>query len=716
VKKGWRQRGLPRITSVRLPSWRGVHGGRITERRGPSLPNPLAAPDEVGSRPDVRLWVVGVVFAMLFAFMGVRLAFLQLADQGAAAAVVQSNSLRTVTVPAPRGEIVAREGTVLVANEVHRELVLSRDSAMTVPGLIGRVAALAHVPPASVENALKNIHYSPYQPVPILTDTPTSVVLYLEEHASLFPGVSVQTTTERTYPAGGDLAAQVLGYVGPITTEQYDQALAKGQAGPRCTTSCLTANSVVGKTGIEQYYDNFLRGTDGTQTIQVDASGDPVSLVQNVLPTVGDTVVLNVDASLQSYLSSALAAGVYRARSTFDHRDNRYPPAPDAAAVVLDPRNGHVLAMASYPNYSLDVWKGPISTANYDGLLRSGAMNNNVTGGLYTPGSTFKLVTATAALSDHVISPSQYVDDTGRFVVPHCASGQQCVFHDDETTGLGAVNLPLAITESSDYYFYNLGYLFWTNYKSIPNYAYGETPIQNVAAAYGLAAPSGIDLPYESSSIVDSPQVVAAEHAQYPTLYPYAGWYTGNNIEMAFGQGGTVLTPLGLANAYATFANGGTRYQPEVAAGVVSASGHVKRLYQPKVQGRVPLPPSVRDPILQGLLGVVNSPGGTAYSTFHQYATFNLNSFPIAGKTGTASQNGKEPNSWFVGFGPVGHPRYVVLCVIAQGGYGANAAAPVVAQTFNYLVAHPAGGLHLPVVHSERLAATRSGATGSTGR
>jgi penicillin-binding protein 2 len=260
------------------------------------------------------------------------------------------------------------------------------------------------------------------------------------------------------------------------------------------------------------------------------------------------------------------------------------------------------------------------------------------------------------------------------------------------------VNLPLALTESSDYYFYNLGYQFWNNYTNIHHYRYGETPIQDVAAAYGLAAPTGVDLPGESSSIVDSPLVVAREHAQYPTLYPNQYWYTGNNVEMAFGQGGTVLTPIGLANAYATFANGGKRFTPEVAAAIVSSRGRLKQLYGPKLAGRVSLPASVRDPILQGLLGVVNSPSGTAYRTFHTYANFNLSSFPIAGKTGTATVvKGQEPNSWFVGFGPVDHARYVVLCVIAQGGYGADAAAPVVAQTFDYLVHHPVGPLHLPL-------------------
>jgi penicillin-binding protein 2 len=169
---------------------------------------------------------------------------------------------------------------------------------------------------------------------------------------------------------------------------------------------------------------------------------------------------------------------------------------------------------------------------------------------------------------------------------------------------------------------------------------------------------------------------------------------------MAFGQGGTTLTPLGLANAYATFANGGTRYIPEVAAAVYTPGGRLILRYGPRFAGHVPLPASARNPILQGLMGVVNSPGGTGYGAFHSYATFNLNSFPIAGKTGTATvykgTRKLEPNSWFVAFGPVSSPRYVVLCVIGQGGYGADAAAPVVAQTFNYLVAHPVGSVVVP--------------------
>jgi penicillin-binding protein 2 len=306
------------------------------------------------------------------------------------------------------------------------------------------------------------------------------------------------------------------------------------------------------------------------------------------------------------------------------------------------------------------------------------------------------MITATADLQTGVLSPDVLIDDTGTFKVPNCRNvvNHGCVFHDDETTGNGEVDLASALTKSSDYYFYNLGYLFWSQQSR-----YGQTPIQNVAKEYGLDNYTNIDLPNEVEGRVDSPAVRQQLHAEAPKAFPNVSWYTGDNIEMAFGQGTTALTPIALANAYATFANGGTRYTPEVAAAIINAHGQTVIRYRPRVLGHVSLPPSVRNPILQGLEGVVESPDGTAYSTFHGIVNFSLASFPIAGKTGTASNGDqKEPNSWFVGFGPVGHPKYVVLCVIAQGGYGADAAAPVVAETFNYLVAHPIGAVKLKAV------------------
>ena len=225
--------------------------------------------------------------------------------------------------------------------------------------------------------------------------------------------------------------------------------------------------------------------------------------------------------------------------------------------------------------------------------------------------------------------------------------------------------------------------------------------IQQMAADYGLGEPTGIDLPGGYDGQVDSATLRATQHRENPTAFPYPSYYVGDNIETAFGQGETLVTPIQQAVAYATFANGGTRYQPEVAAAVVSPSGKVVTQFAPKVTGHVPLPASTYGPMLAGFEGVVANPAGTAYGSFQQYAKFPMSSYPIAGKTGTADVGpNKEPNSWFVGFGPTNHaadqPEYVVVVVIDHGGYGAQAAAPAVAQIYNYLYTNPLQPVQLP--------------------
>jgi penicillin-binding protein 2 len=241
---------------------------------------------------------------------------------------------------------------------------------------------------------------------------------------------------------------------------------------------------------------------------------------------------------------------------------------------------------------------------------------------------------------------------------------------------------------SSDDFFYNLGYLFYAEAAK-----YGATAIQDQAAQYGLGELTGIDLPGEAQGRVDSQATREKLHAEAPKAFPNTTWYTGDNIEMAFGQGGTYITPIEQAVAYSTFANGGTRYAPQVAAAVVSPSGQVVKKFTPQVTGHVALSPSTYQALLAGFTGVVQSSDGTAYGAFQ-----GLN-FPggLAGKTGTADTvPGKEPTAWFVGFGPTADPQYVVVCVIDQAGYGATASAPVVRAIYAYLATHPMTAAAIP--------------------
>jgi penicillin-binding protein 2 len=604
-------------------------------------------------------------------------------DYKASVETVVSNSQQHTTIPATRGMILDREGRPLVTNVTTTEIRLSRAEATLHPTIKGSLSSLTGLSVKQINADLLNTQYSPYQPAPIMANAPAKDVEFIKLHPGEFPGVSVLDVSRRSYPNGGNVAAQVLGYVGPITgTEIKDNPGAGYQP-----------DSTIGKTGIESYYEQYLRGKEGKTTLEVSATGNVLSAIKTTEPTVGDNVVLNIDTGLQKALGDYLSSEILADRHSIDPVSGKVPEAINGAAVVEDPSNGQILAMASYPSYNLNSFVSGLSTSAYSTLIHEGAFNNYAIQGLYTPGSTFKLVTATAELQTGIFPADGLVDDTGVFKVPDCktAPGSICSFHDDDNSAAGEIDLSTALTVSSDYYFYNLGYLFWTQ-----SARYGKTPIQNVAAEYGLNESTNIDLPDEVSSRVDSPQVRAELHAEAPAAFPRATWYAGDNIEMAFGQGLTALTPIAQANAYATFANGGTRYAPEVAAAIVNPHGKVVIRYTPRVLGHVSLPASVRDPILQGLEGVVNDPSGTAYAPFKANVNFSLATFPIAGKTGTASNGlNEEPNSWFVGFGPVNHPKYVVLCVIGEGGYGADASAPVVAKTFNYLVAHPVGPVKL---------------------
>ena len=680
MKRSWRNRPTGTLFSRLWRPWESINpfrgrGRAINESKPVGIRDLVASPDEVRARPERRWKIIGGFFLALLALLVGRLFMLQILEHSSSVATVNANSLRVSAIPATRGVIYDRNGAPLVTNITTTQVRLSRAEAALHPSIKGALASLTGLSVKQINSDLSNVQYDPYQPAPILDNAPASVVEFIKLHPGQFPGVSILKVSMRNYPNGGKAGAQVLGYVGPIGQVTASE-LAKG----------YRTDSSIGKTGIESYYEQFLRGSDGRQTLKVNARGQILGSMHTVQPKVGSSVVLNIDSGLQRALDGYLASSILKVRSTIDPTTGKRPPARNGAAIVLNPNNGQVLAMSSYPSFDLNSFITGLSNAQYKELINVGAFNNYAIQGVYTPGSTFKMITATAMMKTGIFSANTYVNDKGSFTVPGCLQGAHgCVFYDDVKTGTGRINLVGALTASSDYYFYNLGYLFWSQQRK-----YGQTPIQEVASQFGLDNYTNVDLPNESGGRIDSPSVRVTLHNANPKAFPNTSWYTGDNVEMAFGQGTTAITPIELANAYATLANGGTRYAPEVAAAVINVHGKVVQRYLPRVQSRMNLPASIRSPILQGLVGVVNNSHGTANGVFKSIATFNMNNFVIAGKTGTASNApGLSPNSWFVAFGPVPHPKYVVVCVVAEGGYGAQAAAPVVAQAFNYLVAHP---------------------------
>jgi penicillin-binding protein 2 len=652
-------------------------------RKSVSVASIVGSPEEEEARPNLRLRIVGVAVLVLFGVLVLRLWTLQVINGKTYAAAVTRNEVRVVSIPAPRGEIVDRSGTVLVTNIPQQEVLLSRQEAAQNPKIIGMVAALVGQTPKQVQASINNNQYSPYEPVPVAVGVSPATVQYLQLHQADYPGVSVQTVTQRTYPQGGTTATHVLGYIGDITGSYL---AAHPNAG-------YTQGSQIGVAGIEAQSEPYLRGVEGRQALSVDSHGTVVGTLSTTAPQIGDTVSLNIDTGLQEEVQNDLQQQIMADRHTLDAVDGRVPPALNGAAIVMNPQNGQVLALASWPTYDLNQFVGGISSANFTALAATGAENDDAIAGLYTPGSTFKLVTATAALQAGIWPVGQYYTDRGSFRIPGCpapgvVSDKGCVLNDDPGDPGGTYDISGSLTVSSDSFFYNLGDLFWNQRGT-----YGDTPIQNEATQFGEGTITGIDLPGEAQGRVDSYLTRAKLHAEAPKGFPNTPtWFTGDNIEMAFGQGGTVLTPLEQAVTYATFANGGTRYAPQVASGVVDPkTGKVVKQFPPVVTGHVTISPTNYAAILTGLEGVITS--GTAAGPFQGFPA----SWNLAGKTGTASNSpGQEPNSWFVAFGPNPNPQYLVLAVIDQGGYGAQAAAPLVRNIFNYLVTNPVTPVKLP--------------------
>jgi len=647
-----------------------------------------------------RSALLAVIVVGLFSVLVLRLWSIQVLGHSSAETAALQTSEVAVAVEPPRGAIVARGGQVFAADESREVVTLTCPSPerSSCPALdfsvISRLAPLLGTTVTAIDASVQSNQIAPYDPAPVAVGVPYSTVAYLYEHPSEFPGVAVSPTYLRTYPEGS-LAAQMVGYVGDITADEYASVDAKKYAAYGYTAQ----DSQFGQSGLEEQYELKLRGKPGVQTIEVNAAGTPVATRSTSEPTPGDELVLNLDQPLEQLLATDLDNQVVRLRA--GDVDNQAEPAPWAGAVVLDDRTGAVLAMTSDPSYNENLWVPEISEKSYLALTPPATeaqplINYAVEDG-NPPGSTFKLATATAALQDGVISPGDYIDDTGSFTI-----GNETL-HNSNGEVLGEVNVSEALTESSDIFFYTMGEDFYNDQKQ-----FGATPIQNEAAKYGLGVSSGIDLPNVSNGQVDSLKLREQLYRDDPKVFAPPTWYPADNVEMAFGQGETLLTPLAIADAYATFANGGTRYAPEMAGAFVSPTDKVTYV-KPKVTGHVAMSSSTYQAILTGLEGVTQDTKGTAYTAFQG---FNFNAWNIAGKTGTATllSNTEPPTSWFVAFGGPRNqtPEYTVAVEINQAGYGADASAPVVRSIFNYLYAHGVPGFKLPHAKADSASATQS--------
>ena len=620
--------------------------------------------------------MLSFVVAALFGVLLVRLWTIQVVDGASLNTLARAVTTRDLELQPPRGDIVARSGQVLATDNSVEEVTISKFSLSQNPFVKGSLSALLKVSVSTITAAFARDQFSDYTPIPIPTGpggVTSQDVIYIERHGEEFPGVSVASGYTRQYTYN-DLAAQMLGYTGQISSGELKSYAKYG----------YTSQDSIGQSGLEEQYEIPLHGKPGIEQEGVDPVGDIVSTSSTTQPTRGDTLVLNMDLGLEQELTKDLDNRVAVVRAGLPGNGATATPAPWAAGVVLDDQTGAVLAMTSYPSYNDNVWSGGISNSEYQ-KLQTGygePLIDYPVDGLQPPGSTFKLATATAALDDGLISASTPIDDPGYFTL-----GDKTYYDTAESHGAGYLDVSEAITASNDIFFYQLGAWFWEDQKR-----YGVDAIQKVAGNYGLGENPNIDIPGAATGQVDSPQLRKTQHAEDPAAYPNTTYYAGDNVEMAFGQAETLVSPLQMAEAYSTFANGGTRYAAEMANEIVSPSGNVVETIKPKVVGHVSLPASTYQSMLAGFQGVTENSNGTAYEAFLGFPSAK---FDVYGKTGTATVSAGDistaPTAWFIGFGgPAGgQPKYVVVIEVDQGGYGAQAAAPVARQIFNYLLAHP---------------------------
>jgi len=654
-----------------------------------------------------RMRVIAVVAISLFAALVARLWYLQVITTEQAVAVAEQSVTRQIRVPAPRGRILDAQGRVLVGNRIttmvtinERELEQADFDDDQRLQMLTRIAIEVNrsgtelLKTTDIESALNDPAYGLYDDVPVAVDVGEDLLIFFGERAEQYPGVRVVDSTVRSY-LYGNLASHLLGWVGPLNDTEYrTRRPSEGKE--------YALRDEIGKAGIELLFEDDLRGVAGGRVVEVDRLGRIVRERDDlfVAPVSGDDVVLTVDIDLQYLVETELERAVFAARSREPERDpeaDEDPPdydAPGGAVVVLAPDSGDVLAMASYPTYDPNESIGGFRVDRWNELndpANDLPMFNRAIQGEYAPGSTFKLFTAHAAWHEGVfgtgrVKPADEAwDDPGYYLLQSCtgtdveeAEAGGCVFRNAKSAPNPQVDLERSLTVSSDVYYYTIGESIYIN--PIHN----ETGIQDAAEDYGMGFRSGITLPFEQDGFLPTPANRQQRHLDNPTAFPNGVWYPGDNVNVAIGQGDVLVTPVQLANAFSTFANGGTLRAPNVVSSVRTRTGDEVRDFGPRQVSVVEIDPEFLGIALAGLSGVTGDEHGTAYWAFNSEATggayFPLEEVPIAGKTGTAEVRGKADTSLFAAFGPTDQPTHAIVAVVEEAGFGSQVAAPLVAR------------------------------------
>jgi penicillin-binding protein 2 len=667
-----------------------------------------------------RLAGVGGVIALMFSLLLLRMWVLQVTDLALALETAENQQVLSVVVEAPRGDIFDRDGKEIMAGTTASLRVVV--DLRLVPldqeeGLIQNLSALLGIPAADIRKEFDDRGSGAR--FPLGDEITQSTGVFVLENNERFPGVNVELIPVRVYPLG-ETAAHVVGYIGSPGEEDLSRPY-------------ISLADRVGKFGVERYYDLWLRGTPGAITYRVNAQGAILGILEEIRPQPGGSLVTTIDLDLQRFVESTLLSAIALARQDGEEDVLR------ASAVVLDPTDGSVLAMASVPSFDPAVFSdGRLTDAEWLALSEKAVFNNFAIQGLYPPGSSFKTIVYSLALEEG-IAPKLEEDyaDLNRSIDPTLffCDGQLLFpstppLNDWKREGHGSLGLSESLRQSCNLYYWSLALEIWENRGT----RWPEDLLQQWATKLGLGEISGIDLPFEQAGLVpDREWFQYHQQRQDGVVRTEGGWAGGDVMNIATGQGALTVTPLQMAVAYAALVNGGTVWEPRVASSVRDAENNVIFVNPPSTQRKIDLKPETVAQIRLDLNGVVNSPSGTARQAFRDFCDDEPDADcaalqEVGGKTGTAEivqeveatdpEDIPEPNqdpddfilrqqvgkgdeyytspileaqpaistAWFVGAAPLSDPKWVVVVVIDQGGSGGRIAAPTARRIFQLLM------------------------------
>jgi penicillin-binding protein 2 len=578
-----------------------------------------------------RLSILGILMCCVLALLSVRLWYLQLEEGQSFRARSERNRLRLQRVPAVRGKLYDRMGRALAENLPSFDVVFRLED---IPDLEHTLLELAsYLPDGQLLSAGGMLLHDPRRPaysgIVAARDVDWPIILAVESRQHDFAGVSIETRSKRSYPMQ-NLAAHILGYVGEVSQRELEQS-----PGYR-------RGDVVGKFGVEKTWDADLRGQSGGQQLEVDASGRRLRTLEEVPAQTGHSLILTIDMDLQKQVEAVLGE-------------------KPGAMIALDVNSGEILALASAPSFDPGIFARGITTEEWR-VLRDDPLHpltNRATQGQYPPASTFKIISAAAALEEGVVTPDM------RFYCPGRLRVAGRTFHCWRRRGHGSVNLRRALAVSCDVYFYQLGRRL------------GIQHLADYARRFGLDKPLGIGLAYEAGGTIPDPAWKQKRIGD--------PWYPGETISAVIGQGYVTATPLQMAAATAAIANGGTVYRPHIVKQVIDVRGHVVKSLAPEVVSQIGISPEYLQVITEGMTDVVHKGYGTGKRA-------RVRNVRVAGKTGTAQTiSGRSGSSkrvarrfrdhaWFVAFAPAEAPKIAVACLLEHAAQGGGAAAAPLVQ------------------------------------